>query len=114
MKKEPLVFLEDIIDAIVRIEDYAHEMDEEDFREDLKTQDAVIRRLEIIGEAVKNLPSDFKESHPEIPWRKMAGMRDVLIHAYFGINVSRVWNTIKADLPDLKPGIERVIEELKE
>jgi uncharacterized protein with HEPN domain len=77
-------------------------------------QDAVLRRLEIIGEAVKNLDEDFKNRYPEIPWKKIAGLRDVLIHEYFGVSLKRIWRVIKIDLVDLKFKISRIWEEIKD
>lgn len=71
-------------------------------------QDAVLRRLEIIGEAVKNVDEDFRSRYPEIPWKKIAGLRDVLIHEYFGVSLKRVWRVIKIDLVDLKSKISRI------
>jgi uncharacterized protein with HEPN domain len=85
---------------------------EEEFYKNYQTQDAVIRRLEIIGEAVKNIPHEFREKYPKIPWKKVAGLRDVLIHGYFGVNLRRVWKTIVKDLPELKEEIMKVKKSL--
>ena len=71
-----------------------------------------MRRLEIIGEAAKNVPDDFRKKHPIEEWKKISGMRDVLIHAYFGINLERVWNAVKNDLPDLKEKIKSISKEI--
>jgi uncharacterized protein with HEPN domain len=76
-------------------------------------QDAVLRRLEITAEAVKNVDEDFRSRYPEIPWKKIAGLRDVLIHEYFGVSLKRVWRVIKIDLVDLKSKISRIWEEIK-
>lgn len=104
--KDVKLYIEDILESIFQIEKYVEKMRERDFVKDTKTQDSVIRRLEIIGEAVKNLPRHFKNKHPEVPWREIAGTRDVLIHEYSGINLKRVWRTIKKDIPDLKKKIK--------
>ena len=88
-------------------------MNYDEFSADIKTIYAVTRAIEIIGEAVKNIPSDVRQKYPEIPWRSMAGMRDKLIHAYFGANLERIWETIQRDIPALKPKFERILEELK-
>ena len=72
----------------------------------------MLRRLEIIGEAVKNIPDDFRAKYPDIPWRQIAGMRDVLIHAYFGVNLRRVWKVIKEDLPEIKLKILKILDEI--
>jgi uncharacterized protein with HEPN domain len=77
-------------------------------------QDAVLRRLEVIGEAVKNIPDDFRKRHPTIPWRKIAGLRDVLVHAYFGVNPKRVWIVITTELQELKTEIRKIRSMLKE
>jgi len=79
---------------------------------DDKTVSAVIRKFEIIGEASKNISQDIKDRHPEIPWKNMAGMRNTLIHAYFGVDYKLVWDSIKIQIPKVKLLLERVLEEL--
>lgn len=110
MKKEHHVYLEDILESIQRIEEYVSDINESDFYKNYQVQDAVLRRLEIMGEAVKNIPEDVRENYPDIPWRKIAGLRDVLIHAYSGVNVKRVWKIIKDNLPELKNRITAIIQ----
>jgi uncharacterized protein with HEPN domain len=110
MKKDQLIFLEDIKDCIEKIKEYTKNVSWESFEKDVKLQDAVIRRLEIIGEAVKGITPLLRENHPEIPWKQVAGFRDVLIHAYSGVNLKMVWNVIKTDLPALKEHVEKIIE----
>lgn len=92
--------------------DFIKGMKYEDFIDDVKTQYAVVRALEIIGEAVKQIPKSLKNRYPEIPWRQMAGMRDKLIHEYFGVDYERVWKTLNKDIPQLIPIFQRIIEEL--
>jgi uncharacterized protein with HEPN domain len=113
-KRDTRVFLEDILESIEKIEEYTTDINEEEFYENTFVQDAVIRRLEIIGEAVKNIPDDFRVKYPDIPWRQIAGMRDVLIHAYFGVNLRRVWKVIKEDIPELKLKILKILEDINE
>jgi len=110
MKKDPKIFLMHIIESIEAIESHTNKITKEKFSENLTVQDAVIRRIEIIGEAVKNLPAEFKKNHPEIEWREIAGMRDKLIHEYFGISVNIVWTTVKKDIPKLKKQIRELLE----
>jgi len=110
MKKDPKIFLRHIIESIEAIESHTNKITKEKFSENLTVQDAVIRRIEIIGEAVKNLPAEFKKNHPEIEWREIAGMRDKLIHEYFGISVNIVWTTVKKDIPKLKKQIRELLE----
>lgn len=114
MKKELDVYLEDVLECIVRIEQYVEGSNENDFYENYQVQDAVLRRLEVIGEAVKNIPQVAKEEHPDIPWRKIAGLRDVLIHGYSNVNLRRVWKIIVKDLPELKMQINEIVETLGE
>ena len=113
MKKDPVVFLTHIIDSIELIERYMEGKTEIDLMESTGLQDMVIRRIEIIGEAVKNLPDDLRRNHPEIPWRDITGMRDIIVHQYFGIDLEFVWDVATKDLPDLKPKILRIREELR-
>ena len=98
------------LNASIR-EEYTEGVSEEEFYENTQIQDAVIRRLEIVGEAIKNIPADFREQYPDVPWRKIAGMRDVLIHGYAGVNLLRVWRVVIDDLPDLKERFQEMEEE---
>lgn len=109
-KRDLKIFLEDILDSIKRIEEYTKDKTEKEFLDDYEKQDAIIRRLEIIGEAVKNLPLEFKKKHQEVEWREIAGLRDKLIHEYFGILMERVWDTAKNDIPRLKKQILGLLE----
>lgn len=100
------VYLEDIMQAVAHIDTYVAGMAFDAFALDTKTQDAVVRNLEIIGEAVKRLPDDFRATHPDIAWRPAAAMRDFLIHEYPEVDVQAVWDTIKNDLPSFRYAIE--------
>jgi len=106
------LYIQDILESIEAIEEYVQPTMEEQFYRNRQVQDAVLRRLEIIGEAVKNLDEDFRNRYPEIPWKKVAGLRDVLIHEYFGVSLKRVWRVIKIDLVDLKLQISRIWEDI--
>ena len=101
----------DIIKAIEKIRAYTAEMSLEAFAADSKTVDAVIRNVEIIGEASRHLPRDICARFPEVPWDEMRGIRNVLIHEYFGIDVEVLWETIKSNLPPLLPQLRRMLEE---
>jgi len=107
------LYLKDILAAIESIEVFVEGMDFESFKGDDKTVSAVIRKFEIIGEAAKNVPGTIKEEHSSIPWKEMAGMRDRLIHFYFGIDYDLVWKTIKNRLPIVKPLIAQILEKDK-
>jgi uncharacterized protein with HEPN domain len=114
MSKRPdAKFLIDAKESIVRIEDYIKELDYAAFLHDIKTQDAVLRNLEIIGEAVKNISSHFKNKHKDIEWKRLAGLRDKIIHYYFGVNWSIVWDVIKNRLPELKGKFEAILKEIE-
>ncbi len=102
MKRDFRLFLEDIIDSINKIEKYTKGITIEKFKTDDKTADAVIRNFEIIGEAAKNMPDQIRIKYPELPWKEMSGLRNILIHEYFGVDLSVVHKTIKEFLPDLK------------
>jgi uncharacterized protein with HEPN domain len=100
-KRRTEELLEDIKEAAGRIAKYITGMDYQAFLSDLKTQDAVVRNVEIIGEAVKKLPGSFTSMHSGIPWKEMAGTRDKLIHDYFGVNYDILWNIAKSELPGI-------------
>lgn len=102
-------FVQDILTAGQRISEYIEGLSYEAFRDDYKTQDAVIRNLEIIGEASRNIDGNVRDRFPELPWKAMAGMRDRLIHAYFGVNLEIVWAVIHFELPALIPLLEKLV-----
>ena len=113
MKKNPEIFLQHILESINLIEKYTKGMTINDFLSIVDLQDKVIRRLEIIGEAVKNLPDDIKGKYPDIPWKQIAGMRDKLIHQYFGIDIEFTWGVVGKEIPLLKYKVQEIIGELK-
>ncbi len=110
MKKDPKVFLKHIKESIDEIERHVIDISEKVFMDDIKTQDAVIRRIEIIGEAIKNLPADFKRKNQQIEWREIADMRNKLIHEYFGVDEDLVWEVVNKDIPKLKKQIAELLE----
>ena len=99
MKKEYNDYFEDILNSILKIEEFIKGMTFENFQDDEKTIFAVIRALEIMGEAAKKMPQSVRNKHPQIPWREISGMRDKLIHGYFGVDLKVVWDTVKKDIP---------------
>jgi uncharacterized protein with HEPN domain len=108
MKKDAGVFIEHVLECIGLIEQYLIGKTKADFMESVQLQDSIIRRIEIIGEAVKNIPDDMKSAHPDIPWNEMAGMRDILIHKYFGIDLELTWEVIIRDIPELKREFQQI------
>ena len=109
--KDDRVYLWHIRDCIRRIFSYTKD-GKATFIADTKTQDAVIRNLEIIGEAVKNISAELKKAYPDIPWRRIAGMRDRMIHEYFGVNLEVVWERVERDVPELSQNVDRILSEL--
>ncbi len=114
MKKDIKIFLEHILESINLIEEYIKDKRRSEFLKLTQLQDSVIRRIEIIGEAIKNIPDDFKETYPKIPWKQIIGMRDILIHQYFGIDLNLTWEVIERDLPKLKNQIIAINKEIKD
>ncbi|MCK5562300.1 MAG: DUF86 domain-containing protein [Thermoplasmata archaeon] len=110
MIKGPSILIEHILESIDLIESYIENITYDDFKSSNQLQDAIIRRIMIIGEAIKNLPEEFKNEHPEISWKEIAGMRDVLIHTYFGIDLNLTWETIDQDIPKLKGDLLKIKE----
>ena len=109
MIKDDLAYIDHILDCIRKISEFSNGLSLKDFKTNELVQDAVIRNIEIIGEASKNLSLETKKTYYQIPWKEIAGMRDMLIHDYLGVDVTVVWKTIKEDIPPL----ERLINEIK-
>lgn len=113
-KRDYMDYFHDILDSIIAVEEFVEGMSFEDFKKDRKSVFAVIRGIEVIGEATKNIPRAIRNKYPEIPWKDMAGMRDKLIHEYFGVDLDVLWKTVHQDASQLKVLISKVIEELKD
>ena len=111
MKRNMKLYLQDMWGSILAIEEYTRNLAEDEFYSNRQIQDAVIRRLEIIGEAAKNVDDDFRNKYLQIPWKKIAGMRDIVAHGYFGVKLDRVWDIVRKDLPELKEKIGTIMEE---
>lgn len=113
MIKNITFFLQDILDSIELIEKRMKNISDQKFIEDIDLQDMIIRRVEIIGEAVRNLPKEFRQKYSKIDWKSPADMRSVLIHGYFGVDLKVVWDTVVNDLPKLKEQVKKILEEEK-
>ena len=113
MKKDPRVYLAQILERIDRISEYTAD-GKDAFLADQRTQDAVIRNFEVIGEAAKRIPEEYRKKHAAIPWRELAGFRDVLIHQYEGVNIAEVWHVIEKDIEPLRRAISAILPPLDE
>ena len=112
MKRDINVYINDILESIERILEYTDNISLKDFTQNQLIQDAVCRRIEIIGESVKNIPAEVRVKFDFVPWKKIAGMRDIITHAYFNVSAKRIWNVINKDLSSLKQDILKIKQEL--
>ena len=111
MPRDSRVYLEDILEATRKIASYTAHLSKAAFLEDEKTFDAVVRNLEVIGEAVKKLPEDLRAQHPTVEWKKIAGLRDILIHEYFGLDSEMVWDIVKNKVPTLSEEVRAMVDQ---
>ncbi len=106
------LYLNDILECIEALESYTGLINKEEFLKDRKTRDAVVRNLEVIGEAVKNIPDEIKRAYPQVNWKAASAMRDKLIHEYFGVSFPIVWETVRNDIPSFEAGIKEMLKAL--
>lgn len=109
MSKDPRILLQHILESVTILQSYLADIDEEKFLHDFEKQDAAERRLQIIGEAIVQLPQDFKDHHPDTDWAKVAGLRNRLVHEYFDIDHLLIWNIISKSLPEFKKEIQDLL-----
>ncbi|OGL41417.1 MAG: hypothetical protein A3C43_10150 [Candidatus Schekmanbacteria bacterium RIFCSPHIGHO2_02_FULL_38_11] len=114
MKRDYKLFIKDILECIARIDEFIKGIDFDKFVQDDKTSSAVVRKIEIIGEATKNIPKHIRQRYKDVPWSDMAKMRDKITHFYFGIDYEVVWKVIKERLPEIKPIIHKILDEMEE
>lgn len=112
MKRDFRVYVDDILESIQKIEEYTKDVTEDEFVGAVGIQDAVIRRLEIIGEAAKHIPDEIRNKYPEVEWKNIAGARNIFAHEYFGVKLERIWDTITNDLPPFKEQIQQILKDL--
>jgi len=112
MSADPKVLLQNILDCTRLIQEYTQALSKDDFLASIQVQDAVLRRIEIIGEAAKNFPPGWTDSYPEVPWRQIARMRDLLIHRYFSVDFELTWDTIHQDIPELERNVVAILATL--
>ena len=112
MSRSPRLLLEDILEAAQLLADYTAGLDFTEFSRNQEKQDAVARRLEIIGEAVKRIPDSLREAHSDVPWREIAGARDVVVHEYFRLDLELVWEMVRSDVPQLARRVREILSDL--
>ena len=113
MKKDPRIHVSFILECIELVEEYLKGLTETEFLNSTQQQDAIIRRVELIGEAVKNISPEVKDRYPEIPWKRIAGMRDILVHDYLGLDLEITWNVAQVEIPELKTKMLEVRRDLE-
>lgn len=106
------LFLEDMLEAMAKVQRYSAGMDQAGFNADELVRDAIIRNIEIIGEVARQLPQEFRDKHKEIPWHRMIGLRNIVTHAYFGIDTTIIWEIVSRNIPDIEPMIEALVSEI--
>jgi len=111
MPRDYKVYLEDILEAAQRIRHYTSEMGLKEFSNDLKTFDAVVRNLEVVGEATKKIPQTIRSKRPQVEWKRIAGLRNILIHEYFAVDAEIVWDILKNKLPLLEKEVRGLLKE---
>lgn len=113
-KRDARLLLQDMLESLEKIERYTAGLTFERFAQDDRTVDAVVRNLEVIGEAARQIPSEVRERCPEVPWRRVIGLRNVVVHEYFAVDVEIVWTVVRQSLPELKEALRRMMAELEE